>query len=509
MLDLATQIADGLAEAHAAGIVHRDLKPENIMVTGAGRAKILDFGLARTTGLQTVGAVIPTDVDGQTQTESGLLIGTVPYMSPEQARGSLADFRSDQFSFGLIVYEMASGRPAFRRETPAQTLEAILNEEPTPLPDLSPQTPVLLWWIVERCLAKNPTDRYGSTADLHRDLRNLRDRFDALARERRALASADPPRSRARRALRPAVVTAVLVAAIALWVLGAAPQQVDQPALKFTPLATEAGYEGLPAWSPDGETIAYSAEANGILQIFTRKLSSAASAPITAMVYDCKFPFWSPNGDRIYYISLARTRDGIWSVGAAGGTPQPLVENATRGAISPDGRTLAFLRDDARGDILGTNALYLATLKPGEEWSRELVAERAAQYAGFGDLRFVEGALAFSPDGRSLGVMAVPIINFPELPLDESRGWRFWIVPVAESGAPVRKLGSWSDPVPQVSNFTWLPDSRHVVMAVAAQSTPGAHLWMADLTRDEVWPTAAGRMKSGRGTGRGLRSSSR
>jgi serine/threonine protein kinase len=103
LLDLATQIADGLSEAHAAGIVHRDLKPENIMITAAGRAKILDFGLARTTGLQTPGAV-PTEFDGQTQTESGLLIGTIPYMSPEQASGSPTDFRSDLLSLGLILY---------------------------------------------------------------------------------------------------------------------------------------------------------------------------------------------------------------------------------------------------------------------------------------------------------------------------------------------------------------------------------------------------------------------
>src|SRR5688572_7806619 len=133
LLDLATQIADGLAEAHAAGIVHRDLKPENVMVTRGGRVKIVDFGLARATGLRTR-PDIPSTLDNQTLTEPGLLAGTVPYMSPEQARGLPADYPSDQFSLGIVLYEMATGQAPFRRDTAAGTLDAVVNEEPTPLP---------------------------------------------------------------------------------------------------------------------------------------------------------------------------------------------------------------------------------------------------------------------------------------------------------------------------------------------------------------------------------------
>src|SRR6185295_15960845 len=113
-------------------------------------------------------------VDGETVTEAGLLVGTVPYMSPEQARGLPTDFRSDQFSLGLMLYEMATGQAPFRRDTPARTLAAIVNDEPPPLSMRSPQIPLMLWWIIERCLAKNPADRYGVTSDLHRDLRTLR-----------------------------------------------------------------------------------------------------------------------------------------------------------------------------------------------------------------------------------------------------------------------------------------------------------------------------------------------
>src|SRR5688572_28810521 len=232
LLDLATQIADGLAEAHGAGIVHRDLKPENIMVTPAGRAKILDFGLTRTTGLDADGSRAG-DVHDDTQTETGLLIGTIPYMSPEQARGAETDYRSDQFSFGLVLYEMAAGKPAFRRDTPARTLDAIRNDEPVPLPEANPQAPLFLWWIVERCLAKNPADRYMSTADLHRDLRDLRNRLgDALASDRRGAVAAAPARRTLRFALATLAFLAVFAAGAVLWMLSSE-SIPDTSALRF------------------------------------------------------------------------------------------------------------------------------------------------------------------------------------------------------------------------------------------------------------------------------------
>lgn len=472
LLDLATQIADGLAEAHAAGIVHRDLKPENIMVTPAGRAKILDFGLARTTGFQGGGGA-PVELNGQTQTESGLLIGTVPYMSPEQARGSTTDFRSDQFSFGLILYEMATGKPAFRRDTPAATLEAIMNEEPTPLPEVAPNTPLLLWWIIERCLAKDPRDRYGATADLHRDLRNLRDRFDVVARERAGVRAAGPSRSLAR----PGGVVALLLlvaAALVIWRLIAQRPPLDMSALRFTPLATEEAYEGHAAWSPKGDVIAYAAEKNGVLQIFTRRLTSATSAQLTFREFDCKYPFWSEDGTRIYYISLAKERESIWAIGAAGGTPFVVVENASRGAISPDGRTLAFFRDEERADIVGTAALWFATPVNGAP----------VRYEPFGLERFIDGALSFSPDGTKLGLCAVPRPGV-------ERMWQFWVVPLP-NGQPYQRLQWWLDAGPRNTSFAWLRDSRHVVLGMTELSTPGSHLWLADLDGDRAWSLTRG-----------------
>jgi predicted ATPase len=174
-IEIAAQVADGLAKAHEAGIAHRDIKPANLMVSPDGFVKILDFGLAK--------VVPPGGERSETRTISGWhtgpggIVGTVQYMSPEQASGGRLDFRSDQFSFGLVLYEMVTGSHAFQRSTPAETLAAILGEQAEPIGAHNPEVPAPLCWAIERCLAKEPEKRYVSTRDLARELATIRDRL--------------------------------------------------------------------------------------------------------------------------------------------------------------------------------------------------------------------------------------------------------------------------------------------------------------------------------------------
>jgi eukaryotic-like serine/threonine-protein kinase len=280
LISVSAQIADGLAKAHGAGIVHRDLKPENLMVTKDGFVKILDFGLAKMAaaepeeGQQTAAATVSA------ATEPGVVMGTVAYMSPEQARGGALDFRSDQFALGSVLYEMATGRRAFAGETRPEVLTAIIREEPEPVAVVSPKIPAPVRWIIERCLAKGPGDRYASTEDLARDLRSAEAHLSELTGVSGAGSPATPAPTR-----RPLRLAAIALAAVILGVAGAwlvARRSVRNAAVpSFVRVTFQRGNIFHGRFAPDGQTVLYSASLEGSpAEIYSTRVDGTESRPL-------------------------------------------------------------------------------------------------------------------------------------------------------------------------------------------------------------------------------------
>lgn len=469
LLDVATQIAAGLAAAHDAGIVHRDLKPDNILVTRDGRPKILDFGLARDTALPGDGAATGF------ATSAGMVLGTVAYMSPEQARGAPADSKSDQFSFGLVLYELASGRQAFVRASAAQTLAAIIEADPdlTLLAWLPPP----LKWIIERCLAKDPSERYDSTADLFRDLRHLRDRQSEVVQSGTHGIVAPQARRRWRWAAAAVFALALAGAAIAwAWTRQNGASPID--AYRFVPFAVDAGVQAMPAWSADGQSLAFSGEVDGYYQIFIRRLDQSTPFRVTSLAGDCLNAVWHPDGTKLYF-QLAQTQGGsynanateVWVVSAAGGAPERLLEGVPAYALAPDGKSMVLLARQRDG----TGRTYmLKAYDLGTRSTRELTSLPATWNSS--DLPTTR-AMRFAPDGSALAVIHPGTAEMSVLsnPLSTGRA----ALRTVRFALPRGGFATLYD-------FDWMPDSRHVVMALRDASGSDQSVWMGDIDRGTV-----------------------
>jgi serine/threonine protein kinase/Tol biopolymer transport system component len=545
-LDYTLQIARGLAAAHERGIVHRDLKPENLFVTHDGRVKILDFGLAKLTEPSSDGEAQTDVLTRRVKTDSGMIMGTVGYMSPEQVRGKPADHRADIFSLGVILYEMLTGRRPFRRESAVETLNAILKEDPPELSESNSQINPALERVVLHCLEKSPEQRFQSARDVAFALEALSGLSSSRTTTTALTLPAERPKNR-ERLIWIAAVTLLSLALLTLAFLYLRRPQVESYAMRFNvPLPENATRAISLDISPDGRRVAFVASSEGRTQVWVRAIDSLTAQPL-AGTEDALNLFWSPDSRSIGFFAGGKlkkveatggppqtlcdavdgrggtwnrdgvivfspdVRAGLYRVPASGGVPvQITTPDASRGentnrwpVFLPDGRHFIFF---ARSTQAENNGIYVGSLDSND---RKLLfaSESSAQYAPPGYLLFIREktlmAQPFDATRLQLAGEPVPIAEQVGLQGPAGKNSQLSYFSVSGNGALVYMTGisdnrhyAWFDqsgkevgsinPAGDVRDIRLSPDGKRAAFQLSDRRGGAVNqdIWLIDIERN-------------------------